>query len=58
MNGLSEAIQQLLMNPEKRFMMGQAGHDYAQKNFRLEKVAQQTFDFYQDIFEKEHNKDE
>jgi len=57
-SGLSQAIQRLLMNSEGRFLMGQAGYNYAQENFRPEKVAQRTLDFYQSIFEIEQRKRE
>lgn len=57
-NGLSVEIEKLLNNPEKRYLMGQAGHLYAHKNFHPDKVAHQTLDFYKYIFEKENGKHE
>jgi glycosyltransferase involved in cell wall biosynthesis len=52
---LSLSIKNLLMNPTERYSMGQTAHEYALKNFHLEQVAQQTFNFYQYIFAKEKN---
>ena len=57
-NGLSKGIEELLKNPEKRLLMGQAGHEYALHNFHLDRIAQQTYNFYRFIFEKEQRKHE
>jgi glycosyltransferase involved in cell wall biosynthesis len=54
-HGVSTGMEELLKSPEKRFLMGQTAHEFAQDNFHPERVAQQTFNFYQYILEKEKN---
>lgn len=57
-NGLSASIKNLLINPERGYLMGQTSHEYALKNFHPNQVAQHTFNFYQYIYEKENRKHE
>lgn len=55
-NGISKGIEELLTNPYKRLLLGQAGHEYALHNFHPERIAQQTYNFYQYIIEKEQKR--
>jgi glycosyltransferase involved in cell wall biosynthesis len=52
--GLAIAMLTLLKDPSLRNRMGQAGHIYALENYHQDRVAQHTFEAYQQIAAQEH----
>ena len=46
---LSNAIQDLIQNPEKIVKMGKAGRELAERNYSIEKVCEAHMKIYQDL---------
>ncbi len=46
---LADAIEKLIVQPELRLQMGQAGRELAEQAFAVEKVVQQHLDIYQAV---------
>jgi glycosyltransferase involved in cell wall biosynthesis len=53
-DGLATAMTHLLLRPDLQEKMGQTGKAYAEENYHIKRVAQNTNNIYQQIVFKEH----